>query len=115
MRILRQLTVFLFLLLLLTAPWQASAASARASRQSPPSVASLPTALTSWAWEALARLWDRNGCDIDPNGLRSPASPLVIHGKNGCTADPDGRCAPAPAHANLDNGCTADPNGRCGS
>lgn len=113
MRTLRQLAVFLFLLLLLTAPWQASAASARASRQSPPNVASLPTALVNWAWEALARVWAKNGCGIDPDGRSAPAP---FQAKNGCRIDPDGRCLATPAPLDHpENGCTADPNGRCGS
>lgn len=116
MRTLRQLAVFLFLLLLLTAPWQASAASARASRQSPPNVESLPNALVNWAWEALARVWDKNGCGIDPDGRCATAPAPVIHGKNGCGADPNGRCLPTPVPAiQVDNGCDVDPNGRCHS
>lgn len=115
MRTLRQIAVFLFLLLLLAAPWQASAASARASKQSTPTVEASPTVLLSWAWYALARLWAKNGCNADPNGLCSPAPVPTIHIKNGCGADPDGRCAPAPVPAiQVDNGCGADPNGRCG-
>jgi hypothetical protein len=116
MRTLRQLTVFLFLLLLLTAPWQASAAGARASRQSPPNVESLSTALVSWAWEALARLWNKNGCGIDPDGRCALEPAPSIHAKNGCRIDPDGRCLVTPDPlARPENGCTADPNGRCGS
>jgi hypothetical protein len=115
MRTLRQLAVFLFLLLLLAAPWQASAASARASRQSSPNVESLPTALVSWPWEALARLWHKNGCDVDPNGQCSPAPAPVIHNKNGCRIDPNGQCLSTPAPAGQGkNGCDIDPDGRCG-
>ena len=40
----------------------------------------------------LARVWEKNGCRVDPNGR--------------CL---DGLQAPAPA----DNGCSVDPNGRC--
>lgn len=92
MRTLRPLAVLLFLLLLLTAPWQASAASARASRQSPPNVESLPTALVTWAWDALERLWTKNGCGADPNGRCSSAPAPSIHAKNGCVIDPNGGC-----------------------
>jgi hypothetical protein len=116
MRTLRPLAVFLFLLLLLAAPWQASAARARAPKQSPPNVESLPTALVSWVWEALARLWDTNGCGMDPDGRCAPSPALVIHAKNSCGIDPHGQCSPAPAPVTQpENGCGADPNGRCGS
>jgi hypothetical protein len=92
MRTLRQLAVVLFLLLLLVAPWQASAASARASRQSPPNVESPQTVLLSWAWEALAKLWAKNGCGLDPHGQCSPAPVPAIQLKNGCDIDPNGKC-----------------------
>jgi hypothetical protein len=46
----------------------------------------------AWLWSFLARVWEKNGCRVDPNGrcldgLQAPA-------KNGCSVDPNGRCAP---------------------
>lgn len=88
----RKVTVFLFVLLLLTAPWEASAARIGAPRHSPQDVEAPLPALLSRTWVALTRLW----------------------AKNGCGADPDGRCSPTPAPApSIENGCGADPNGRC--
>jgi hypothetical protein len=94
MRTLRQLVLFVLIVAPLITPWEASAAGARPTRQSSPQIQTFAADLLGRAWDALARLWT----------------------KNGCGADPDGRCAPAPTSViQVDNGCVADPNGRCGS
>jgi len=88
MRTLRRITVALFLVYLAAAPGGAFAASARGARHSPRSAESPVTTLLLQAWDALSRLWTKNGCSSDPNG----------------------RCAPAPSSTStLDNGCSADP------
>jgi hypothetical protein len=116
MRTLRHLAVFLFLLLLLAAPWQASATSAPGPRQSPPTLEAAPTVLLRWAWEALTRLWYKNGCTADPNGRCSSMPAPVPHNKNGCRIDPNGQCLPTPVPAiQGKNGCVIDPNGGCHS
>ena len=125
MRTLRQLVLVVFILALF-APWEASAAGARPMRQSPPNVEVSATDLLSRAWDALVRLWTKNGCSADPDGSCAPA---VTRGDNGCVIDPNGRCAPqvnngcgadpngncAPAVIQAKNGCSADPSGHCGS
>jgi hypothetical protein len=62
--------------------------------------------LFGWLRGALGSLWNKAGCEIDPNGLCV---------KNGCQVDPNGRCldAPTPPTSTNKNGCQVDPYGRC--
>ncbi|HKI00575.1 MAG TPA: hypothetical protein VKK31_01210 [Thermoanaerobaculia bacterium] len=49
--------------------------------------------LFGWLKGALASLWSKNGCQVDPFGrcLAAVASPASTK-KNGCEVDPNGRC-----------------------
>lgn len=64
-----------------------------------------------WLWEALSALWEKAGCQLDPNGR-------CVEGqeKNGCRADPFGRCieGQGPSSSQTEVGCTVDPYDRCG-
>jgi len=61
-------------------------------------------------WSFLGRLWAKEGCGLDPNGVctTSPVTTDV-----GCGLDPSGACNPASPLENVDAGCGLDPNGRC--
>ncbi len=45
----------------------------------------------TWLWSLLERVWEKEGCSIDPFGrcLREPVTPKI-----GCSIDPFGRCLP---------------------
>jgi len=65
-------------------------------------------------WRFVADFWIKNGCWIDPNGIRyctSGISDSDPTSENGCRIDPDGQCASEPVATK--NGCQIDPNGRC--
>jgi len=116
MRTLRRIAVASFLLYLVAAPGGAFAAGARGARHSPRSAEGPVTTLLLQAWDALSRLWTKNGCGADPDGRCAPAPTSTSTLDNGCSVDPSGRCAPAPTSTStLDNGCGADPSGHCGS
>ena len=44
----------------------------------------------TWLWSLLDRVWEKEGCLIDPHGgcVKEP----VVAPKNGCSIDPYGRC-----------------------
>jgi hypothetical protein len=60
--------------------------------------------LVSQLWSVLARVWSKNGSQVDPNGVPT---------KNGSQMDPDGRTLPtsAPVTPNRDNGHQVDLDG----
>ena len=66
-------------------------------------------------WSLVSVFQAKNGCRIDPDGVRrcepAPAAPA----KNGCQIDPNGvpRCEPAAVTVPTENGCIIDPNGAC--
>ncbi len=62
-----------------------------------------------WLRSLLERVWEKEGCLIDPNGrcVTTPVAP-----KAGCMIDPHGQCLPESI-APTENGCIIDPNGRC--
>jgi hypothetical protein len=88
---------------------------AAAEPRSGPALSGLAGTLERF-WGFLSVFQAKNGCEIDPNGVRrcqpAPAAPA----RNGCIIDPDGvpRCEPAPV-ATPKNGCIIDPSGipRC--
>jgi hypothetical protein len=88
----------------------------------PPAAAEPRRQALSGLASVLERLWSfvsifqaKNGCILDPNGVRhcEPASAATT--KNGCQIDPDGvrRCDPASATPTTENGCRIDPDGAC--
>jgi hypothetical protein len=44
----------------------------------------------TWLWSLLERVWEKEGCSIDPFG-RCVKEPVVVP-KEGCLIDPHGRC-----------------------
>jgi hypothetical protein len=62
--------------------------------------------LFGWLRGALGSLWNKNGCELDPNGLCVKA---------GCQVDPFGRCLNTLTTPTSTNkaGCELDPFGRC--
>jgi hypothetical protein len=89
----RRKTVLLLLVAVLAAPWISAAAQTRPASVS----ASAPLDLFSSAWRFLTRLWTKEGCRIDPNGLCVPqlAQPLPEpRAGEGCRIDPSGACKP---------------------
>ena len=95
----RILFLFLLLSLPLLATSAAWAAGGPVGRNEQPVVAKpAPATLLSRVWSLLTSLWDKTGCNIDPDGR--------------CVTGP----APAPVvPAQADTGCNVDPNGRCNS
>ena len=80
--------LLLVLILLLATP--VAQAAERGTHASP--AAGIPGLIVQ-AWDLLTRIWNENGCGLDP----------------------DGRCVPEPiATPEADNGCGLDPNGGCG-
>lgn len=65
----------------------------------------------AWLWSLLERVWEKEGCRIDPDG-RCVTEPVVAP-KNGCSIDPFGRCLPESMAPPTDEGCSIDPYGRC--
>jgi hypothetical protein len=63
----------------------------------------------TWLWSLLERVWEKEGCSIDPYGqcATEPVTPKI-----GCSIDPFGRCLPEPMIAPK-AGCRLDPNGQC--
>ena len=73
-----------------------------------------PSDLFAVAWRLLARMWNKEGCMLDPHGACIPKSTGVPSSDAGCLIDPHGGCVPEPsAGTNSDAGCLIDPNGRC--
>ncbi len=127
-RPIRHLAVVLVLGSVLFAPW---AAAAQPLNKSWASVLSSPSDLFPRAWGLLARLWDKEGCLIDPsgspsasNGAQCAASTPQKAGcgidpsgrsagrweKEGCGIDPDGKRAVSIRNK---EGCGIDPSGQC--
>jgi hypothetical protein len=81
----------------------------------------VPQDLLAFLWDSITRLWNKEGCTIDPDGLKNGCSidPNGLHKSgasldNGCTIDPSGHCLSSlKSSAPLENGCTIDPNGLC--
>ena len=72
--------------------------------------------LFGWLKGALASLWSKNGCELDPNGrcLKDGCEVDPFGVKAGCQVDPDGRCLGAlPSTGGTKAGCEIDPNGLC--
>jgi hypothetical protein len=46
----------------------------------------------TWLWSLLERVWEKEGCLIDPHGGCVKAS--VVAPKAGCMIDPHGQCLP---------------------
>jgi hypothetical protein len=93
----RGILALLLLTLTLLASSAAWAAGGPAGRNQQSAVAKpAPATLLGRAWSLLTALWDKEGCNIDPNGrcVTGPApSPLVpAQVDTGCNIDPDGRC-----------------------
>lgn len=98
--------VLVFVLgLVLLAPWAASAQPRSAGVHFVTTRSlSAPADLLAQAWAFVSRLWDKEGCGIDPSG-----------GEAGCGIDPDGRNSttqPTPPTQG-EAGCGIDPNGLC--
>ncbi len=89
----RRTTILLLLAAILAAPLISSAAPRTEDPQ--PVIAAAPDSLDllDRAWSFLRKVWSKEGCHIDPNGLCSAGtdqSPAQT--KEGCDIDPLGRC-----------------------
>jgi hypothetical protein len=93
----RRLAALVLVLSILTTPgtW----AARPAAKVIGPAKAAEPASATflGRAWNLLAVIWAREGCNIDPNGRcvpHPPTEPVVtpLTGESGCNIDPDGRC-----------------------
>jgi hypothetical protein len=52
-----------------------------------------PSELFAGAWRLLSRIWSKEGCMIDPNGICVPEpSAGTTTSDNGCGLDPHGGC-----------------------
>jgi len=89
----RRTTIFLLLAAILAAPLVSSAAPRTEGLQ--PVIAAAPDSsdLLDRALSFLRKVWSKEGCHIDPNGLCStkPVQPPV-QTKEGCNIDPLGHC-----------------------
>ena len=121
MRVLRRAAVFVLLGLILGAPW-AAALEARPDgvpRQATWAARSTLDILHP-LWNLLARVWNKEGCTIDPLGgcvPKADSGAQATTSKEGCRMDPLGGCLPGTTPTNGvqgDEGCTMDPLGRCG-
>lgn len=79
--------------------------------------ASDPMDLFTQLWGFLARVWTKNGSQVDPSGGQtkngSQVDPDGMQMKNGSMIEPDGNKlqTPPPATPHGDNGSQGDPNG----
>ena len=99
----RKITLLLLGVTLAT-PW-AEAARPRVTSTQPEKVFVYQSIeLLGQAWMVLTQLWDKEGCQIDPNGrcITTPMSGPTNTADEGCRIDPSGS----------DEGCHIDPNGR---
>jgi len=89
-----------------------------------------PADLIARLWSLLAQPWNKNGCELDPNGTTKNGCEVDPNGrdrattKNGCEVDPSGRYSATAKNgcefdpnggrqATTKNGCELDPSGRC--
>jgi hypothetical protein len=107
----------LALSLVLVAPWAATA-QPRNTVVRPAATGGFPSQLLAEVWGFVARLWDKEGCGIDPNGLyisgqsAQPTPPAPQEA--GCGIDPSGSCLSGLTQpAQGEEGCGIDPNGLC--
>jgi len=85
----RRKTVLLALVGILALPWM-SAAKLGPEGTQPQALEIGPLDLLERAWSFLRSTWNKEGCDVNPNGhctTQPPAQP-----KEGCQIDPFGRC-----------------------
>jgi hypothetical protein len=71
-----------------------------------------PSELFAGAWRLLARIWNKEGCMLDPHGACVPKSTVVPSSDAGCGIDPHGGCT-GTGSSTSDNGCGLDPHGGC--
>ena len=103
----RRFVIVLTLAALLGTPLISQAGPHRASGRAETRLDQLSA--LSWLWSLLERVWEKEGCRIDPNG--QCVTEPVMAPKEGCSIDPYGQCLPKPVTTK--NGCIIDPNGRC--
>ena len=77
-----------------------------------------PVEVLDHLWSFLRIAWNKDGCNIDPDGQcqPGPASPPPAQAKDSCHIDPNGRCKPGPPSpppVQTKTGCGIDPDGRC--
>jgi hypothetical protein len=75
---------------LLAGPLGASGAKVR-SPGKPPQAKPGPVSLLSHAWSLALEIWQKAGCDIDPNG-RCVTTPTPLNSVDAGCVDPNGRC-----------------------
>ena len=71
-----------------------------------------PSEVFAGAWRLLARIWNKEGCMIDPHGACIPKSTVAPNSDAGCGIDPHGICIDIETSTS-DNGCGLDPHGGC--
>jgi len=63
-------------------------------------------------WRLLVKLWEKEGCIIDPNGHCTKR--MTAKSDAGCIIDPNGVCRGGTGTTvQADEGCILDPNGGC--
>jgi hypothetical protein len=118
----RRKIVLLLLAALLIAPWASAAPRHGSTHPASFSAEFMIPDFLSRAWNLLAGVWTKVGCNIDPDGRCGPvpAAPVQLPTKEGCQIDPFGRCLSGSSPilspvSSADTGCQIDPFGRCGS
>src|SRR5947209_1443303 len=86
--IVRRLVVVLVLSALLGSPATSLASSRSAVRHSRAQAAA--QAPLSWLRNAIVRMWEKTGCNIEPYGQCLPATQGSVG--DGCSVGPDGQC-----------------------
>ncbi|HEV7784078.1 MAG TPA: hypothetical protein VGQ28_02010 [Thermoanaerobaculia bacterium] len=78
----------------LVAPWSAMAAGrSRAEPRRERTAPAAPQGVIALLWGTLTRVWEEEGCSLDPSGLTGACHqghPLVGPANNGCSIDPNG-------------------------
>jgi hypothetical protein len=104
----RKTILLLVLVALVTTPWASAASPKPASPRWMQAVEDVP--LLGNFWSFLRSAWDKEGCNIDPNGRcikETTQDPKI-----GCNIDPNGHCIQEPT-PNPQIGCGIDPWGHC--
>jgi hypothetical protein len=86
--IVRRLVIVLALSALLGSPASSLAASRSSARHS--RVPAATQTSLSWLRNAIVRIWEKNGCSVEPYGQCLPATQRSVG--DSCSIGPDGQC-----------------------
>jgi len=101
---LRRKIALLLLIVTLAVPWAEAARPLSESAQHQEIFSRQPLVFLGKVWTSLVHLWNKTGCQIDPDGrcVVTPTPGPTNAVDEGCQIDPTG----------TDTGCQIDPSGR---